>query len=313
MKRKYLIILSIILCISLGLSSVSAVIIAGDNETPIANDSAAISPEKEITNISNSNGTGNDTESDKPLDSYIVTQDNVPSYKSSKLNVEVYTKFNDVETLVDFGKVSVYVDGEKIDSIDLAKVKGHAVFEIPALHETRSFKVKYEGGVSSDELQLKVNPSQKTVKVGDMSDAIPTSIKVVPSKITGHAGDVAKFSAKVVFTFNDIESVANEGYLYLLKDGKVLQVKDLTKNSNPSYSFKLEKGHKYSLMFSGAEDVGEMSLNYAPSNKNLNVKFLDYTKKDNKTKTNINMENTGVPLVVLLVVLLGLPLYFRRK
>ena len=61
-------------------------------------------------------------------------------------------------------------------------------------------------------------------------------------------------------------------------------------------------------MFDGAEDVGEFGLYLKGSSKNLNVQILD-----DSNSTNVDMENTGAPLAVLLVALLGLPLYLRRK
>ena len=305
MKRKYLVILSLILCISLGLSSVSAAIVATDDS--IVNDEISSDAiQADVNGVSDEINKVSVAKAD-PVETYILA-DPIQCVAGEKATVtaEVYFKYNDVPTLVKNGTVTLKVDGKAVQTVDLANCNGSAEFNIPALAEGTPCILVYSGGFMQDEeISCELAPSSTDIVIVPQEDpAIPTTIKVSPSKITGTEGSMAKVSAKVVFTFNDVESIADVGTLSLLKDGKVIQTVDLSKNSNPTFSFKLEKGHKYSLSYSGGNTGGELDLKLGSSSTGLDVTVLD--KK-------IDMENTGAPLAVLLVALLGLPLYLRRK
>ena len=106
------------------------------------------------------------------------------------------------------------------------------------------------------------------------SDKITPTIKLKSSKISAYNGKTVKLSAKVVFKFNGVESSVGGGYLYILKDGKSIKKVDLTNvfySKYVSINFKFKKGHKYSLWYSGAKDVGELGLNFNPTSKKLPI------------------------------------------
>lgn len=347
LKRKYLVILSLILCVSLALSSVSAAIYTFDDV--IGDDDGQ---DDNISDIDVKKDVKKEKVSVKKesLSTYVkLDQEKIPATKASTVTATVYANFNGVNTLIKDGTVSLYINGERQQTIDLKSCGGLAKFNIPALHENKDCKIVYDGGrYKDDEFDFKLCSSSKSLIVGEDKHALPTTIKNTPDKISGVAGSMAKISAKAVFNFNAAESIATEGHIYLLKDGKTLQVADLTRNNNPSFSFKLEKNHKYSLMYDGAEDVGEMKIDLSASSKDLNVNVLG--KATNKTnnkvnKTNnqtnnqsnnltdnqinlpinqfddssnddVNMKNTGYMLAILVIVIIiivGTAVYLRKR
>lgn len=348
LKRKYLVILSLILCISLGLSSVSAGIIAGDTNSDIddniTHNDSNDSPKKDVKK----NDKKDNSLKASTLSTYIkLDQVKIASSKPSTVTANVYSMFNGVNSLIKTGIISLYINGNKKQSIDLSNCNGIANFSIPPLSRNDNCKIVYEGGrYKDDEFDFKLSSSSKEITVGDDdSHPLHTTIKIVPSTISGFDGNVAKVSAKVVFNFNDVESIATKGDVYLLKDGVTIHTADLSRNNNPSFSFKLEKGHKYSLIYSGAEDDGEFDLHLLGSSKDLNVKVLEKNNKEiNKTsnhtdnQTNItidnqtvnqdmnqivepnnqqkvNMQTTGliVAILIIVIIIIGSVIYFKKR
>lgn len=349
LKRKYLVILSLILCISLGLSSVSAGIIVGETNLDIDddvthNDSNDYPIKK---NDVKKNDKNDDSVKASTLSTYVkLDQVKIASSKPSTVTANVYSMFNGVNSLIKTGNISLYINGNKKQSIDLSNCNGIVKFSIPPLSKNDNCKIVYEGGkYKDDEFDFKLSSSSKEITVGDDdSHPLHTTIKIVPSTISGFVGNVAKVSAKVVFNFNDVESIATKGDVYLLKDGVTLHTADLSRNNNPSFSFKLEKGHKYSLIYSGAEDDGEFDLHLLGSSKDLNVKVLEKNNKEiNKTSNNtdnqtnitdnqtvdqdmnqivepnnqqkVNMQTTGliVAILIIVIIIIGSVIYFKKR
>ena len=343
MKRKYLVILSLILCISLALSSVSAAIVASDD----GDDSNDIQDNDNDNDIKNNDKINKKSAvKTESISTHIhLDQEKIPSSKPSTVTAKVYATFNGAHTLVKTGTISLYINGEKQQTIDLSSCNGVAKFSIPALHENKNCKIVYDGGIYKDsEFNFKLSKSSSSIVVGDDKEALPSIIKVVPNKISGVSGSLAKISVKVVFEFNG-ESIASDGNLHLLKDGKTIQVVDLSRNCNPSFSFKLENNHKYSLVYDGAEDMGEFDIDLLSSSKDLNVNVLKKPTPTNKTinqttnktinqTTNMtinqtinqtnNLDINNEPnnkstslllpaLIIVIIVILGLVVYLRKR
>lgn len=86
--------------------------------------------------------------------------------------------------------------------------------------------------------------------LGSFPEEICTYIELYPSKIVGSHGDRVALTADVKQSFLfEPDEIVNLGNLSLLKDGEVLQVKDLSEDSYPVFLFTLERGHKYSLKY----------------------------------------------------------------
>ena len=165
LKRKYLVILSLILCISLALSSVSAAIVAsddGDDSNDIQDNDNDIKNNDKINKKS-----AVKTES---ISTHIhLDQEKIPSSKPSTVTAKVYATFNGAHTLVKTGTISLYINGEKQQTIDLSSCNGVAKFSIPALHENKNCKIVYDGGIYKDsEFNFKLSKSSSSTTVSSI-------------------------------------------------------------------------------------------------------------------------------------------------
>ena len=115
---------------------------------------------------------------------------------------------------------------------------------------------------------------------------VPSFIEVIfnkdcnyPDEIHGWDGSTVHFTAAVkTYEFFWIYSdPIGHGKLSLLKDGKVIDIKDLSENSTPTFSLKIEKGHTYALMYEGgySQESSWYYYHYEPSSKTLDVHYKD--------------------------------------
>ena len=112
---------------------------------------------------------------------------------------------------------------------------------------------------------------------------LPTFIEVTfdrncnyPEEISGYDGSTVDFTAEVKIYFSaEVKTNAiGDGTLSLLKDGEVIDVKDLSEDSTPIFSLRIEKGHTYTLKYEGTYSHDGYWY-YMNSDKTLEVKYKD--------------------------------------
>ena len=337
MEKKYFILISLILCVFLGLSAASASEINTEDSSSALDDSSI----QEITSIQ-SPEISEENIVDEDVQSLKISEENnddviVPNLKSSNgvptkivtphriegignkavVKVKVQFKFNDVISTVNVGTLKLFINNKLYKSADLSK-NSNPTFKVP-LKEGNVYLFKYSGGIfDPEELALKLNPSSDKAffderYIGYVTPNIDHNLKI--------KGNKAILKTSVWHYFNCVCPVYG-GYLTLLKDGKKLIVKDLSKEKNPTFIFNFKKGSKYSLMYSGYYDIGDTDLSfvfkptkvdvYTP-NIHSNESGNQIQSKNNISSTGIPMQATGFPLAAILVALISIPLAYRRK
>ena len=113
-------------------------------------------------------------------------------------------------------------------------------------------------------------------------EGFSTLIDISPSQLSGYEGYPVSFNAEVM-TYNpwkilDIwgnHYLVVAGELFLLRDGEVIDSKDLSEEPFPFFSFELEKDHKYSLKYKGICITENYTItSFDDSYKELNIEIL---------------------------------------
>ena len=110
-------------------------------------------------------------------------------------------------------------------------------------------------------------------------ESFSTLIDISPSQLSEYDGYLVSFNAQIV-TYNpwgiwwDHQHVG-VGELFLLRDGEVIDSKDLSEDSYPYFSFVLEKDYKYSLKYKGTYIIENDTIkSFDDSYKELNIEIL---------------------------------------